>query len=97
LKVKREREKERKAAERAEHQRNKQEAKEAAATQKAVQSSQRGKRAASKKTGLKTKKAQVVHTAEGSGGGSEPASAPSLKRTQTCSINLPAQYLEKPK
>jgi hypothetical protein len=97
LKVEREREKKRKAAERAELQRKKQEAKEATAVQKAVQSSQSVKRAASQKAGSKAKKACIVHAAEGSGRGGEPASAPPSKRTKTRSINLPAQYLDKPK
>jgi hypothetical protein len=96
-KVEREREKERKAAERAELQRKKQEAKEATAAQKAVQSSQSVKRAASQKAGSKAKKACIARAAEGSGGGSEPASAPPPKRTKTRSVNLPAQYLDKPK
>jgi hypothetical protein len=95
LKVRRE--KERKAAERAELQRKKQEAKEATAAQKAVQLSQRDKRVALQKAGSKAKKACVAHAAQGSGRGSEPASALPLKRTKTRSVNLPARYSDNPK
>jgi hypothetical protein len=88
-----EKEKERKAAEGAELQRKKKEEKEAASTQKALQLSQRGKRKASPKSKPKAKRVRVEQPAEGSGSGEAPATPPPTKNTKTCTVKLPARFL----